>query len=58
MQKRLRQADTIWHLREGELAEVGPPELLLKGGGPTAALFRPALIVNATRDARCLGGQS
>lgn len=35
----VERADVVWCLRDGRVAEVGPPERLLAGDGPTARLF-------------------
>ncbi|XP_018402036.1 PREDICTED: uncharacterized ABC transporter ATP-binding protein y4gM-like [Cyphomyrmex costatus] len=39
-------ADVVWHLRDGELIESGPPGRLLAADGPTAQLFaaNPAMV--------------
>ena len=43
----ISMADSVWHVKDGRLLEVGPPDQLLKGDGPTAQLFRrPQLVVN------------
>lgn len=39
----VERADVVWCLQDGRVAEVGPPQRLLRGRGPTAQLFgRPA----------------
>jgi len=37
--ERLDIADTVWHLANGRIVEVGPPRGLLAGDGPTGRLF-------------------
>ncbi len=38
--ERLMRADVVWHLRDGELCEMGDPRVLMQGAGPTAELFQ------------------
>ena len=42
----VERADVVWCLVDGRVAEVGPPDRLLSGSGPTARLFAraPALV--------------
>ncbi len=37
----VERADQVWFLVDGHVAEVGTPQRLLAGSGPTAALFGP-----------------
>lgn len=39
--ERVEAADVVWCMDEGKVVEVGPPDVLLAGDGPTARLFAP-----------------
>ena len=41
--ERIIKADVIWFMENGRLLEVGTPEELLSGSGPTANFFAPRL---------------
>jgi ABC-type multidrug transport system fused ATPase/permease subunit len=43
---RIAKADVVWFMDNGRLLEVGPPEKVLSGSGPTAKLFAPKLAVS------------
>lgn len=43
---RIAKADMVWFMDNGRLLEVGPPEKVLSGSGPTAKLFAPKLAVS------------